>query len=273
MAPLARGERREFDVTVTTTLRTLAGWVRARSGTPVEGATVSIVNPEREFSSSGTEADSEGSFRLEGIAASTITLQVFAKGFAPLVLHDWPVPEDPVELLLDVGNTVTVRVVGPDEMPVPTFDLTARVPGSSKTLRSKKVEPGLYSLENLPDEEVNLKVRVGGRTFERLHNPRDPEARFDVPASSPLLVRLEGLPEEKRGDQLFLVLKSGELEVKSRQTRWIGGETSEVSFDTVFFGRYEAFILVSWDQDKEPIGEPLVFDLIQDGPNEFVLRL
>ena len=72
MAPLARGERRELDVTVTVIMRTLEGWVRARSGASIERAQVSIVSADDENFSAGTTTEPDGSFHLEEIAAPTV---------------------------------------------------------------------------------------------------------------------------------------------------------------------------------------------------------
>ncbi|MCZ6598522.1 MAG: hypothetical protein O7B99_12845, partial [Planctomycetota bacterium] len=193
-------------------------------------------------------------------------LIVFASGYAPLILRDWPVPAEPVDLWLEEGRNVRVRVVGPDGAPVSGTRVWSRrvadVPFGY--LKGEEVTTGVFDVANLPDEEVVLQIYFGGSTFEQIHDPRLSEATFRVPAWQELVVVIEGAPSLGPGEQLLLRGTSQDLDPVAYLWHGLKDGETEARFDTVFPGRYEFVLEHRQGAERKNVGQPLVTDVGPD---------
>lgn len=99
----------------------LEGVVRGPDGAPVSGARLFARRGEEDaLQSSSARSDEQGAFQIRGLAPGTWEVRVQASGFAPGVVRDVRVgeqPGEPLQVTLERGVAVSVRVTEADGRP------------------------------------------------------------------------------------------------------------------------------------------------------------
>lgn len=118
---LREGERNDrMDLRLEPSLG-IEGVVRGADGTPVVGARISARRADQETAlSASTRTLEQGKFNLRGLAPGVWDLNVTAGGFAPAARRGVEVtatPGEPLEITLEAGVLVSVRVVEADGRP------------------------------------------------------------------------------------------------------------------------------------------------------------
>ena len=173
---LAAGEWRTVELRVTQPARTLKGRVRDAAGRPVADARVSIGKDPEDIGSRCTGAppinaqtDADGRFLLAGLFEGRVHLAVNKNGWVPLVRKDLELPPEDadLDLVLETGFTVTVKVVGADGQPVKDLDVSVSAPGYPDWCQDKK-SPGVYAFTDFPkDTTAKISLQWAAKTFTR----------------------------------------------------------------------------------------------------------
>jgi protocatechuate 3,4-dioxygenase beta subunit len=194
--PAPRDRLAELHVTLLPGARGV-GRVATTQGTAIAGAKVSLEKAEengaRQFRFPGqreekaveAESDAAGKFAIADLAAGKFTLRVEAAGYAPTTVPGIEVAANAGEVDLGTvklarGAVVEGRVVGPRGEPLASaevFVLEGRM-GMMPQLRwalegkqpvTSSAADGFFRVADLaPGEKVNVAVRLGGYTAERL---------------------------------------------------------------------------------------------------------
>lgn len=235
---LAPGEWHRLDVEVREAGRRLEGRVVDGAGAPVAFASVDVVgNP---LSSAQDRTDEKGRFVLDGLRAPVVTLAVEGVGFVPLRVEQ-PVADTPVEIVVERGRSVDVRVVDAvGRTLVPGARVFANMPG--RVVHGEAVGPRagpLYRLEHLPLGTVEFIVTIGERTWSRTaHTATDrvtievdgigllelgwpgdaglsmPTLRIDDAATGASVLARQLTPEEQREGLAIAALPHGSYDVR-----------------------------------------------------------
>lgn len=236
VGPLAPGERRVVELAVEAPAGVVEGRVVDKEGAPIEGASLSVALAAGGAARS-SGLDSQGRFRIAGLAAAPVRIHVQAAGYVPLAVVAQPIPAGPpLELVLDRGRSVRVRVHGPDGTPVPLAFVGIPLEGSWP-MSAHNAEPGVFLLEHAPLHALTVVATAGGRTFERaIPAGSDPqELDVEIPAWQSCTVRLSG-PAELREQRVCVELTASEGDPQRRYLEHGSGD--ELRFDVVFPGRY-----------------------------------
>jgi hypothetical protein len=200
---LARGEWKTVELAVTKVPRTIRGRVRDSSGQPLEGAEAQIrLEPEKgsEWRNSRTsaETDASGKFLISGVYDAVVDFSVQKKGYAPIVQHALSVPAEGLELdlTLNRGARITVRVVDAASAPIPKLDVTVQI-GHLTVRGVEEVTPGSYVLADLaPDAQATVRVIWAQRSWPRDVRVKDGQVEtITMPKAGKILVDYSGIGE------------------------------------------------------------------------------
>lgn len=223
LAPLGPEEWREVEIELDAEARTLRGRVLDEAGEPVVHAYVSVdyrVPGESASGSMSTGVGADGGFSIGGFYADTVSFRVHAQGFVRFSAEDYPLPvgDEPVEIRLESGHDVWVRVRDLDGRPVPARVHAFRAEAKGAPLAyPTEVEPGTYLLRDLPAEEVTIRARVHGVTYLRTHDALDPELAIEVPRLGALEATLSVPGDVTLDENCFLwLLPDGDDSVVKR---------------------------------------------------------
>ena len=265
IAALHEGEKRVVPVEVGGRVRWLRGLVLDPDGRGVPGAAVSL---REEDGGMGFVARtlSNGSFHLRGFLPAALSFAVTADtgGLSPLREDDVPLPPYGKVLVLHMlqGFAVCVAVQDHAGRPVEGGRLEARTPGTAP-LEATRIGPGLHTFAGLPPGRVCLALRLGGRAFTLDHDTADPEARFEVPPSSPVVVTVESLPPREEAGRYYVVL-TGRKDVHGTLFEEIEADREgpwTVRFPGVFAGEYALHLNrrvgATWSNDRLAAPIPL----------------
>jgi hypothetical protein len=232
--PLEAGERRIVELAPALPTRRLAGRVLSADGSPADGAEISIGQAD-EPAVGSTRTDGDGAFLFEGIAAERVRVVIKHPSHAPLLIPEQPVTEQPLELMLAGGRTVRVVVHGPEGDLVPKAAAKLRERASGLATSPRPAADAIV-FEHAPHEELELRVTLGGRLFERSIGPGfGPEVvAIEVPAWQSCTVHLTGAPSPAQGPLMIHLEGVGHVMQRSLSE----GERS-VRFEVVFPGSYE----------------------------------
>jgi hypothetical protein len=198
---LAPGEWKSVDLEVKKSPRLLRGRVRDAAGKPIVGAMAMIDHDPASVAARmtwsidshqlTTATDQAGRFVLSGIFDDVVHFGVDKEGYAPIVQRSLLLPAEGVELDLrmQAGCRLTVKVVQPGGAPVPDLDLMAEVPGYSPW-RAHQLEPGTYALADLPpDAEATIKFEFAGHETKRVATVNDGHVEtITLPGAGKLIV-------------------------------------------------------------------------------------
>jgi hypothetical protein len=201
---LEPGETKEVVLAVRTKPASVGGIVVDPEGRPVASGAVSVTSTDFQ-SSMGTPVDPDGRFRMDGIHASSVSLQTHIEGFAPRVLRSVPLPATDLRLELERPRAVRVSVVDEAGEPVPDPRLRCEGPTVGRFEVAEKKEDGAFEFRNLPSGAVTLIATVGSDSYELQHDTAKPEARIVVPLQGALELRWSVLP---RPNSSYLVSAS-----------------------------------------------------------------
>ncbi len=246
-SPLSEGERRKVEIEISLRLRTFRGVVVGPDGSPVSEAAIEISDLDHRRGGART-TERDGSFEFDCALPDRVLLQVAARGFAPLVEPDYPIPADgvAVELRLAEARTVRVSVVDEDGNPIEAGRVEAKVEGVQFWFGARSVGPGVHEIADLPLGEAELQLSLGGRTFRQAHDVSVPEARFVVPRPGSIELVVEGLEIEDEIDVRLVTVQIRGLDDETiRLESWLDpkkGPPWTIRFPAVFPGRYEATV-------------------------------
>lgn len=181
LPPLVLGptEHRAVELVVDGAPDELTGRVLDEAGRPLSGARVSLRSGRTLLGEDTTEAS--GSFVVPAYRPGSVDLSVEKAGFATGRLSDLEASAFPVDVTLERGHEVLVRIVDPDGAPVPAESVGSGSPTGD----------GSWRLVDLPGRTVVLRARVAGMAYEVEHDARLPEAVIRVPRHGALDVGLD----------------------------------------------------------------------------------
>jgi RNA polymerase sigma-70 factor (ECF subfamily) len=218
LAPLGPEEAREVVLSVPD-LPTLCGRVLDEYGEPLAGAEVSAALPGEEPTyRSRVRTDDQGRFAIERLAGPALDLAIRKPGWLPHRQTGIRPTDEELELQLVRGLDVRVEVVDERGRPVTGGRLGTRWREQAGSGMYETAD-GRFDLLGLPDEPIELALRVGGGVHRRRHDPREPALRWvlpvhgavelawdDFPASWPTFVDVVLIPRDAGRDELALSL-------------------------------------------------------------------
>lgn len=143
---------------------TLAGFVRGSSGEPLEGARVLLRRQDRaEARPERARTDANGRFEIGGLAPAVYLASATAKDHAGTTVRDIRVEgrDSQVEIRLQPGVVVTVRVFGSDGRPVAGARATllrADAENAMEAADADRVLEGLFKGEGASDIEGRIEM-------------------------------------------------------------------------------------------------------------------
>jgi protocatechuate 3,4-dioxygenase beta subunit len=138
----------------------VTGTVEREGGGPVAGAQVSASTAAQGAASKGATTDSNGNFRIEGLAPGRYTFFVRAEG-ASETLRDVDIATSgPIRITLKAGATITGRVTGlpPSEM----SSANVNVSSSSGFANAPVRADGTFRVDGAPAGAVRVVATTGG---------------------------------------------------------------------------------------------------------------
>jgi len=262
---LAPGEHKRIELFLDVHVRPFRGIVAGPDGAPLSEAAVTLTSSSPGGFGDTQKTHADGRFLFQDVAASKMAFSVERSGFLPIEKPEFEIPLDGEERIFRMAPAleVRVRVEGPDGTLEQAERVTARAPGW-KIPDATREEDGVYRQPGLPPEEVTLEVTIGGRHFEKKHDPQDPEAMVQVPALGAVRVRLESPATPKDRESLRVVLRpeNGEPELK-RSFPWEASDSAQLLLPAVFPGRYSASLERYGKPDFQwsPVGRPLELEV------------
>jgi len=262
---LAPGEHKRIDLFLDLHIRPFRGLVVAPDGAPLSEAAVTLTSSSPGGFGDTQKTHADGRFLFQDVAASKLAFSVERSGFLPLEKPEFEIPLDGNERIFRMAPAleVRVRVEGPDGTLEQAERVTARAPGW-KIPDATREEDGAYLQPGLPPEEVTLEVTIGGRLFEKKHDPQDPEAVVEVPALGTVRVRLESSATRKDRESLRVVLRPENREPDlKRSFPWEASDGAQLLFPAVFPGRYSASLERYGKPDYKwtPVSPPLEIEV------------
>jgi hypothetical protein len=275
LAPLAPGEERVVRIDADVERRTLAGRVVDPDGAPVRDASVRV-GAAGGSSLGGGGVDEDGGFRFEVLATERVRVRVLASGFAPLEIAELAVTDAPVELVLDRGRDVLVRVADAGGRAVLGADVSGGASGLSFRPPSHGESPaalpdGVYRLAHAPREAFDAVVRIAGRTFPETVPAGAQEVRVEVPAWTRCTVALRGRVDLLAHGGAQLVLRSEDPPCWNAVP--IADAAEDVAVERVFPGRYELFVQRHLRGPREMLSEPTEVEVTADGAVRLAVTL
>jgi hypothetical protein len=255
--------------------------VTDEQGAPLEGVAVSArasldARDTHRGTTESDETDASGRVTLADVYAPAVDLSCGKSGYLDAELAG--VPSGTVaHVRMTRGLTVTLRCSDPNGRPAPVDAAWCRVDErhvNGQAVERERDENGwlagsaTWLFEDLPDAQLVLKVRSGGREFELEHAAREPEARLSVPEFGALIVH--GLQSARDAEAQLVIDRVGEDPAS------VGGsvQRGHVSADRfsrliVFPGRY---VLMLKAQDGRVLAGPLEADVLAGLTTEVTLR-
>jgi Carboxypeptidase regulatory-like domain len=250
---LEPGEWRKVELRLTQPARTLKGRVRDAAGRPVADARVLIGKDPDDLGSRCTgffpingPTGADGRFLLAGLFEGKVHLAVNKNGYVPLVRKDLELPPEDVDLdlVLETGFTVTVKVVGADGQPVKDLSLSVTAPGYPAWCQDNKA-PGVYAFTDLPkDSTATIWFQWAAKTFTRsVLVKSDLTETFTMPAAGKILVDFGAI----EGEAFLLELRAPDVK-EDQRPNWIfdapaAGSPRTFLAKPVLPGEWEAVLL------------------------------
>jgi len=190
LAPLGVSERREVELKLPASLKSLRGRVVDPDGRSVAGAEVSARVGSGE--SAQTRTDSAGSFLLESLSTEELELTVETPHFAPhilprVVLRD---AATDLEIRLERGRIIVVEFVDESGAPLTAARVRASTPDDTHQWNAGLQSPGRYQFRPLPTEPLKITAHVLSRDHKREIGDHEERVRFVFPVPGQLTVRL-----------------------------------------------------------------------------------
>lgn len=215
------GETCSVDLVVTTTPRPVSGHVLARDGTAIPNATVVLRSGDAQVEA---RSGANGHFAFDAVY-SRVPLEIRANvaGFAESqrFIADGDTARD-VELVLEPGHRVTLRIVDDEGLPVPAGAYAETAPG--RTVSPQVLQPGTHVFTDLP-ATVTFVSKFGGARFALVHDAANPAAVLRVPRPARIVamapkgesdktsgsLRVRATPIDRTGDAVLLWLGESDL--------------------------------------------------------------
>jgi len=211
--------------------------------------------------------DADGRFRIGGIGTETVQLAVAHSRHAPLLIAEQPVVEG-LELKLSHGRFVRVAVHGPEGQRVPgaRVFLAAGYPPWAASWPPSLGDTFVW--QHAACGELTAVAFAGDRAFERPLAPgcEDEEVDVEVTAWQTVTVQLTGAPAEQGMEVVLAGLGQPQRQV-------LDARATEVRFDVVFPGRYEARAVAWIDGKEERLSQPVALEVTADNPTSVTLEL
>ncbi len=149
-------------VEVVGTVRSLAGVVSDESGRPIARARVMLRDAAATIGGLGVFVwtDGEGRFSIDGVLSERARIEVEKRRFASTET-DVDLPSEALRVSLAPGRDVVIRVTGGE------FDYVwaARIGSERLYARGSENDDGTYTLEDLPNEGIEIVVEKGERRY------------------------------------------------------------------------------------------------------------
>ena len=184
---LSGGEERAVEVTLPRAPRTLSVEVINPDGHPVPWAYVHA----RAAGDAGSRSDGKRLIsspswpaRFRGVFAETVTLRLEAHGHRDVVYEDVRVPasDEPLRLVMDPSRTLRVLVQDAQGLPGHAVLVEAVVNGVSYYAIREAVV-GVWTLEDLPAGDLELRVDIGTEVLRLHHNTLLPLVTVRMPGN------------------------------------------------------------------------------------------
>lgn len=190
LAPLGSSERREVELKLPASLKSLRGRVVDPDGRSVAGAEVSARVGSGE--SAQTRTDSAGRFLMESLSTGELALTVETPHFAPhftprVALRD---ATTELEIRLQRGRIIVVEIVDESGAPLTAARVLASTPDDAHQWNAGPQSPGRYQFRPLPTEPLKITAYAHSRVYTREIGDHDESVRFVLPAPGELTVRL-----------------------------------------------------------------------------------
>ncbi len=274
VSPLLPGEDRIVEIVVTRELRRFRGRVLSSSGEPIAGASLQICLPG-ENRVKGDTTGPDGRFRMQPIAVNELILAVRAKGFATAVDTRFEIPNGPIDIVLEPGRSVRVLVRDPDLREVPRAAIVGREDGAGicYTDRGRTGDDGVCKLNAVPTIDLPLEVTVNGRTFYSTLPANEVEYIVEVPRLQSCSVRVPGPRTASSRARERVTLRPVAPEEGDALRQGLRPDTNVAVFDRVFSGTYEATLERVEERSVIWTSQPVLVQVEEAGPNEFLLDL
>ncbi|MDQ6800051.1 MAG: carboxypeptidase-like regulatory domain-containing protein [Acidobacteriota bacterium] len=146
--------------------RELRGRVTDKTGRAVAGVRVSAMSTVGSGGFRPAITDAEGNFNLDGLADGRYTITAMKDGYVSARQNDVAVPaQTPLALTLDIGGTISGRVLGLSEVELSAADVMASASVSNS--RAKVNPDGTFTLRGLPDGRVSVFAMTHGGAVQR----------------------------------------------------------------------------------------------------------
>jgi hypothetical protein len=273
VAPLAAGERRVVGLVVGRELGVLWGQVVDSAGAPVPRASVMLGRVGDE-SYHGGSADDAGRFRVENLAADRVMVVVAGDGHPVRKFPALRVDGSPVELVLEPGREVRITVVDEKGEAVPDLRIVPSRDGDTWWKSNPTEEaPGEYVVGDAPAGAIDFTIQVGGRNLPGRIETGAEATRVVVGLLQACTIALAEpfAPAPGRIGYAHLV-RIGEKVGGELSARLAVGAT-ELRFDRVFPGRYEAYVEDQGPGPRRRFCDPVELEVTADAPARVVLVL
>ena len=235
---LGAEESRTLEVALRSVGHDLMGRVVDSNGTPVNEVSVSL---QKDIWWTGARSNSLGEFRIEGLGSGPFKLVVEKPGYATIVDPNYEPPANAVELRLDAGHQVRVRVV--DTAGQLVKDCEAGISDANgEYAHSRRPEPGVFEFPDLPPTNLTFSAFVGGVRYPKEHSALDPELTIEVPVHGSLEIRIpEAIGFHPGGTvRLFLAPRGAGAAAADLDLTPMETSTTRVRFGAVLPGEFEA---------------------------------
>ena len=132
----------------------VSGIVVNKSGDPIDGAHVMLINPMQVFQNKTPKAEAitgaNGRFSLATTTVQSLLLAVRAAGYATSMQSDVKVPAPNMRIALEAGITLRLRAVDADQPGAPAPGVSVALMYRGGFVAGKTDEAGQLVLENLP---------------------------------------------------------------------------------------------------------------------------
>ena len=252
IAPLSREEQREVVLRVSAIDRSLVGTVRDERGRALAGGGVRLKNDGRSLL---RRTDANGGFAFEGLAAERVDLEAEKSGYVKAVQRDIVLGKGRTEVHFELehGRSASVAVIDERGRPVDCATLWAALADDTAVWSARRIAAGEFELRDVPNRELRLELRLGGRRYAGQLAPDESSASLQVPVHG--MIEASWTPPE---DQEWGVRALSKADGSVKVFGWFGDEEANVVRFLVLPGAYDVVLVRPSDGDPffEPLSEP-----------------
>jgi hypothetical protein len=181
LGSIASTEHRRVVVHLEAAGRGLEGHVRSEDGQPLANAHVSLRRSWED--SASVDTDGSGRFHFWLVPEGSLELSASHPGWVTCDVKDVSASNasTPIDIRLERGHDLAIDVVDPRGRPVPDVHVRARPDARSRWRGGIPDRRGGYVVRDLPLAPCTVVVDVSGRSFERMHDLREPRLRVELP--------------------------------------------------------------------------------------------